>query len=121
STITPPDLAMLAGGILLLPSLLGRRLQLPVLYVAGLALMSVAAAVAATGASSAIASLFGFVVWIICQAALPVLLAIWRPGTPLIVALAWSYVAGQVFSALGGAALGHVAGGRWYGLSNHPN
>ncbi len=121
STVTPPDVAMLAGGVLLLPSLVGRRVQLPVLYVIGFGVMAMCAAIAAIGASSAVASLFGFVVWIICMAALPVLLAIWRPGRPLVVALAWSYVAGQVFSALGGAATGHIVGGRWYGLSNHPN
>ncbi len=121
TTVTPPDLAMLVGGVLLLPTLLGRRLQLPLLLTVGLGIMAVCAAIASAFSASAVASLFGFVTWMISIAGLAILLAVWRPPAPLIAAFAWSYVAGQAVSTAGGTLSGHVAGGRWYGLSNHPN
>lgn len=121
TSVTPPDVFLLIGGLLLLPTLIGRHLQLPPLFVAGLGIMTICGIVAAVVSTSALLSAIGLVQWLVTMAAFAVVLALWRPPPPIVATLAWSYVAGHVVSSVGGIAAGHQAAGRWYGLTHHPN
>jgi O-antigen ligase len=65
-------------------------------------------------------SLFHLLEWVMFIGVLPVLLAWCFADRRTVRMLAWSYLAGQVLSTLD-AFVSHPVGGRYEGLSHHPN
>ena len=118
---TPTDLSLVAGIILLLPGVLRGRLKLPPPYVIGIAVVAFCGLVASLFADSIIFSIFSLLQWLFFLAGLPIVIAWWRPGVKVVVALLWAYVVGQSLSLLYGLAKGPTVGNRYQGLSHHIN
>jgi hypothetical protein len=121
SPITPTDLALVGGFALMLPRLLRNRFELPVQYVAAGGVIFVTGLIGSlTSDQTAVAFLaLGF--WMATMFVLPTGVHLWRPGSAEVQLMAWLFVAGQGFSFAYGMATGASYGGRFYGLTIHPN
>jgi len=118
--ITPTDLLFGLAVMLLLPTLLGRKLRLPLTYVVGITLILVTGTVATAAAAAPLMSALQFAQWLVVILGLLVLFAAWAPNWRMVDLLLWSYVAGQMVSILY-APVGGAVGNRYQGLSHHPN
>lgn len=121
SAVTPTDLCLVAGFGLLLPRLLGNPFRLPGMYLAAVMVIVATGITGSAVSSSPAASLLALGFWLATLFALPVGVHLWRPSRGEVQAMVWSFVAGHLVSTVLGFALGHLAGGRLYGLTNHPN
>jgi hypothetical protein len=121
NTVTPTDALLVVGFALLLPRILTGRMRLPAPYVIGGAIIAMSGLVATIGSSSMLVSALGVTFWLFVMMAVPIAVNLWHPSTTVIRLFAWSYITGQLLSWVIGRALGHVTGGRDYGLTNHPN
>ena len=121
SPITPTDLALVGGFALMLPRLLRNRFELPVQYVAaGGVIFTTGLIGSLTSDQTAVAFLaLGF--WMATMFVLPTGVHLWRPSSAEVQLMAWLFVAGQAFSFVYGMATGASYGGRFYGLTIHPN
>jgi hypothetical protein len=121
SPITPTDLALVAGFALLLPRLLRNKFDLPAQYViAGFVIFTTGIIGSFTSDQTAAAMLaLGF--WVATMFVLLVGVHLWRPTSAEIQLMGWLFVGGQAFSFAYGMATGASFGGRFYGLTIHPN
>lgn len=120
SAITPTDLLLGLGVMLLVPTLLRRSVQLPLVYVMGIALILLTGTLSTVFSPDPLVSVIQFVQWQIVIVGLLVLFALWAPTWKMIDALMWSYVAGQMASVLY-SPFDAAIGNRHLGLSHHPN
>jgi hypothetical protein len=118
---TPTDLCLVAGLVLLLPTVLRGHLRLPPPYVIGVSIVAFFGLVASLFAESIIFSIFSLLQWMFFLAVLPIVIAWWRPGVKVVVTLLWAYVVGQSLSLLDALAEGPTVGNRYQGLSHHIN
>lgn len=122
ATVTPTDVLLLLGVLLVLPGLLARRLTLPSTYLVGTILVLVAGLFASAISDAPLVSLRDVVQLTFVMVGLPVVFAWWRPSIRVVMLLLGSYVAGHVVSVGWGLATGPIAGGNRYdGLAHHPN
>lgn len=119
--ITPTDLLFVLGFALLLPSLLTRPLRLPVLYLAGLAVVFVAGCVGSLVSDSVLGSFIALILWMMVMGGLPTMVAWWRPARTTVHLLLWSYVAGHMVSTAYALVDGPTEQGRYGGLATHFN
>src|SRR5690349_7674883 len=115
---TPTDLCLVAGLVLLLPTVLRGHLRLPPPYVIGVSIVAFFGLVASLFAESIIFSIFSLLQWMFFLAVLPIVIAWWRPGVKVVVTLLWAYVVGQSLSLLDALAEGPTVGNRYQGLSH---
>jgi hypothetical protein len=121
TAVTPTDLALVFGFALMLPRLLRNKFDLPVQYVvAGIVLFATGLIGSFASDQTAVALLaLGF--WMSTMFVLLIGVHLWRPTSTEIQAMAWLFIAGQAFSFAYGMATGASFGGRFYGLTIHPN
>lgn len=121
TAITPTDLCLVFGFALLVPRLMRNKFDLPVQYVlAGVVIFTTGLIGAFTSDQTAVAMLaLGF--WVSTMFVLLIGVHLWRPTSGEIQAMAWLFVGGQAFSFAYGMATGASFGGRFYGLTIHPN
>jgi hypothetical protein len=121
TAVTPTDLALVAGFGLMLPRLLRSKFDLPVQYVlAGVVIFATGLIGSLASTQTAVALLaLGF--WMATMFMLLTGVHLWRPSGREIQVMAWLFVAGQGFSFAYGMATGASYGGRFYGLTIHPN
>jgi len=122
AAVTPTDALFVIGFALLLPALLKGRVNLPISYVAGIALVVAAGTIATVLSDEQLFSGLALILWLMVLIGLPVAIGLWGPSPRMVDVLAWSYVAGHMFSQVAGIGLGRVnEAGRHLGLTNHPN
>lgn len=120
--VTPTDLLLLVGLVLLLPVVFERRWSdVPSAFVLAVGSLVVLGLLALTRAVDPSTSLIFLIQWMLVFGALPVFLVLWRPARSVIDLLLGSFVAGQVVSTGYGFLTGVGADGRLRGLSHHPN
>ena len=118
--ITPTDLLFGIGVLLLLPTLIGRPVRLPLGYVLGVLLVLTTGTLSTVFSPAPAVSAFQFVQWMIVLVGLVGLLAMWSPGWRIVDLLLWSYVAGHTLSTAY-SPIGESIAGRAVGLTHHPN
>lgn len=121
AVVTPPDVLLVIGILLLVPTLVVSKFSLPMPYKVGLLVLMLPAIVSSALASAFVRSFLDVVQLSFVIAVLPVALAIFARKEKIVERLAWSYVAGHCVSVLYGLASGPAYGNRYQGLSNHPN
>jgi O-antigen ligase len=119
--VPPTDVFLLIGIIHLLPSFLGHRLKLPIMFLLGLMLMSVCSLIAVVITGDLLINAFYAVQWLFFIGLLPIVIAWWRPDLRVINLLLWSYLGGHLVSTAYGLAEGAAYAGRHDGLTHHPN
>jgi hypothetical protein len=121
SAITPTDHCLVGGFALMLPRILRNKFDLPVQYVlAGVVIFATGLVGSLASDQTAVALLaLGF--WVATMFVLLVGVHLWRPTSTEIQLMAWLFVVGQGFSFAYGMATGASFGGRFYGLTIHPN
>lgn len=118
--VTPTDLLFGLATVLLLPSLLRRRIDLPLGYVLGVALILLTGTLSTAFAESPLISALQFVQWLVVLVGLVGLIALWAPTWRVVDILIWCYVAGQMASVAYSPFDSGIAN-RHIGLSHHPN
>lgn len=118
--ITPTDGLFGLAVLLLLPTVLGRPVHLPLGYVLGVLLVLTTGTLSTVFSPAPVVSAFQFVQWLIVLVGLVGLMAIWAPGWRTVDLLLWSYVAGHTVSVLY-SPIGDSIAGRSVGLTHHPN
>ena len=119
--VPPTDVFVIAAMIHLLPTFLGNRLKLPMVYVVGLMLMSISSLISVMVTGNLFVNAFYAVQWLFYVGMLPIVIAWWRPHYKIVDILCWSYLAGHLLSTAKAFAEGPVYGGRYDGLTHHPN
>lgn len=120
ASITVTDVLFALAFALLALELLNGRPRAPLGYLVGLVVLFLAGVMAALS-NPDVATLPPLTLWLITIFVLPMAIAAWRPTGRVLNALAWAYVAGQVFDTLYAAIRDGAHGIRWYGLSTQPN
>jgi O-antigen ligase len=118
SVVTASDVFLLGGMTLLFPTLMRQRVRLPFTYQIGALLLVFAGVISSLLTDSPVVSLRYVGQLLVAVFVLPTFLAWWKPRMPVLLALAWAYVGGQVVSSV--VALGQ-GGSRAQGLTTHPN
>ncbi|WP_408898099.1 O-antigen ligase family protein [Nocardioides sp. R1-1] len=118
--ITPTDLVFGIAVVLLLPTVIGRPVRLPLGYVVGVLIILTTGTLSTVFSPAPVISVLQFVQWLIVLVGLVGLLAIWSPGWRTVDLLLWSYVAGHTLSTLY-SPVGESIAGRSVGLTHHPN
>ncbi len=121
SLITPTDLLFVAGFGLLAPTLLDRRLKLPLPYVIGILLVIVTGCIGSLVSEDSTSAFFSLALWLVVMGGIPTLVALWRPHHTVIALLLWSYVAGHMVSTADALRDGAIVQGRYAGLTTHFN
>lgn len=120
--VTPMDLMLFAGIVVIAPSLASRKLNLPPIYLAGMGVIIVTGAIGTLSSDDVFGSILQFVQWMAMIGVLVTFFAFWRPSWKVVDTLGWSFVAGQTASLIAAFLRGPLAGnGRYQGLSHHPN
>jgi hypothetical protein len=119
--IPPTDVFVIAAILHLLPSFMGNRLRLPVAYVVGLLLMTISSLVAVIVTGDLFTNAFYALQWLFFVGVLPIVMAWWRPHYKIVDILCWSYLFGHLLSTAKAVTEGPVYGGRYDGLTHHPN
>ncbi|WP_156391683.1 MULTISPECIES: O-antigen ligase family protein [unclassified Nocardioides] len=120
SAITPTDLLFGLSVMLLLPSLLRHKVNLPLGYVLGVSLILITGTLSTAFSPDPLVSALQFVQWLVVLVGLVTLVAIWAPKWKAVDLLVWSYVVGQMASVAYSPLDGGIADRR-IGLSHHPN
>jgi O-antigen ligase len=118
--VTPTDLVFGLAVVLLLPTVIGRPVRLPLGYVIGVLIILTVGILSTVFSPSPVISALQFVQWLVVLVGLVGLLAIWAPGWRTIDVLLWSYVGGHTLSVAYSPIGGSIAG-RSIGLTHHPN
>lgn len=121
SAITPTDLALVLGFALLLPRMMRNRFDLPVQYVLAGGVIFATGLIGAFTSDQTAAALLALAFWIATMFLLLIGVHLWRPTPGEIQMMAWLFVGGQAFSLVYGMATGASYGGRFYGMTIHPN
>ena len=121
SVVTPTDLLFVGGFFLLLPTMIGRSVRLPLVYFVGLIVVTITGCIASAGSVEPLTSFLGLVLWLMVMGGLPIAFALWRPGYKVIELLAWAYVVGQLANTAWALIDGPYIQGRYAGNSLHPN
>ena len=121
-TITPTDLLLILGLLVLAPTVVTQRVRLPGTYVVGILVLAVMGLSASALAENSSRSFFDLVQLLAVIAILPIAVALWHPPTRVVELLAASYVGGHIVSSGYALATGPFEGGdRYAGLTHHPN
>lgn len=118
SQVTPTDLLIAAGFLLLVLRAVQRRLYMPVDYAVSVTLLMIFAALSGLLAQDPATAFQSQALWFIAMVVLPLGLAALQLSRREVRILAWCYVGGQMFDSVWAAT---HDGGRWQGLSTHPN
>jgi hypothetical protein len=121
SNVTPTDLALVAGFALMLPRLLRNKFKLPVEYILAGAVIFATGLIGSFVAEVPLYALVAVFFWLATMFMLLIGIHLWNPTSGEIRAMAWLFVVGQGFSFAYGIVTGASAGGRFYGLTIHPN
>jgi len=121
SVVTPTDLLMVLGLVLLVPTLIVVRLHIPIAYSVGIVLLFVMAFTASAAASDPLRSFMDLVQLLAVAVIFPLALTAVGGSRTSILLLAGSYVFGQLLSLAFAFIRGPVTGNRYQGLSHHPN
>lgn len=119
---TLSDAFLVVGLVLLIPHMLGGRLEAPPLFVGGAVLLVVAGLVASTFSAAPLQSLLEMMRLVAAGVILPMAFLMWNPPRAKIIAVAAAYVSGSAISSAYGLLTGSKSpDGRYGGLSDHPN
>ncbi|GAA1503828.1 O-antigen ligase family protein [Nocardioides humi] len=118
--ITPTDLLFGIAVVLLLPTVIGRPVRLPLGYVIGILLILTTGILSTVFSPAPVISALQFVQWLVVLVGLVGLLAVWAPGWRTVDLLLWGYVAGHTLS-VAYSPIGDSIAGRSVGLTHHPN
>lgn len=122
SFVTMSDLLFVLGFGLLLPTLLFRRINLPLVFLLGSIILIVTGLLASLGSINPGTSLNHMTRLVVAALGLPVAFLLWRPNNKVVVWLASAYVLGQCLSVANAVVSGAAPGtGRYQGLSTHVN
>ena len=122
ATITPTDVLLVLGLLVLAPTVLTQRVRLPGTYLVGVGVLAVMGLVASALAEQSSRSFLDLVQMMMVVAILPFAVALWHPSTRVVELLAASYVGGHIVSTGYALATGPIEGGdRYAGLAHHPN
>lgn len=123
SQVTISDLVYVLAVLILVPTIVGNRIEIPPLFLLGLAVLLTMGILAS--AASPISAVSGSQVGrlIVGAFALPIFFMVWRPPMSTIVRFAGAYMFGTVFSVMYGLLHGRVGSGdaRYVGYTTHPN
>ncbi|MEZ0579783.1 O-antigen ligase family protein [Nocardioides sp. MH1] len=119
--VPPTDVFVIAAIIHLAPTFVGNRLKVPTIYILGLMLMSICSLIAVMITGNLFVNAFYAVQWLFFVGALPLVMAWWRPHYKIVDILCWSYLGGHLLSTMKAVVEGPVYGGRYDGLTHHPN
>lgn len=119
---TPTDLLLALAVVLLFPRLLLGRSRLAPPYVLGVTVVALTGTAASLASAQPVISLLVLVQWMICLVVLPRILISLHLSLTSIDRLAWAFVAGHMVSTAYALVKGPVGdGGRYLGLTQHPN
>ncbi len=121
SLVTATDGLMALGVMLLVPSLVHKRAELPGTFLAGGTIVFVMGCIASAICASPVKSMMTLILWVAVMIGLPAIFAIWRPTDLVVDLLCWSYVFGQMVSLAFALVHGPVSQGRYSGLATHFN
>ncbi len=121
SQMTLTDICLAIGLMLLLPSLLERRVELPATYLAGVIGLLVFGLIGSSRSASPSLSVVILFLMLMVVFVLPTAIVLWSPSSRVLRCLAWSYVAGHMLSTAVALSEGAGANGRYDGLTHHPN
>lgn len=122
SYATVSDLVFVLGFGVLTPTLFRRSIKMPVLFLAGLAIVFAMGIIASVAAPIPIVSASQLGRLVVGAFFLPIFMMVWRPPTAAIVRFAAAYIFGSVISVFWGLLQGPVDGdARYVGLTYHPN
>lgn len=122
SYVTASDLALALGIAVLAPTVLGRRLEAPVLFVLGLFILGTMGLIASIASPIPVVSFNQVARLLLGAFVLPIFFMIWRPSSQLVARFAAAYILGCVLSVGYGLLQGPVAGDqRYIGFTYHPN
>lgn len=119
--VTPTDLLFVIGFVLLLPTMLRRKLRLPFTFLLGLLVVFVAGALGTLFSYAPIVSAISLVLWVAVMGGFPIFIAWWRPSMQVVTVLACCYVGGHMISTAYGLVSGPSEAGRYGGLASHYN
>lgn len=116
------DPFLLVGIALLVPRMLGNRLNLPIAYLIGAIGMLTAGTLSALGTEQPGANFEYFLDIVRGLVFLPVFIAWWQPGRRTVVALALAYLVGNSINVVESLIEGPgMWGSRYAGFTSHPN
>lgn len=116
------DLVLLAGLLLLVLVLLGRRLPGEWLFLGAAAALVVVGLVSSAGAEAPGASLNSLLRLVVGALLLPLAFMVWRPSRRVVVGFALAYVLGNIGNLVAAYTVGGASwDGRRIGYSTHPN
>ena len=122
SYVTASDLVFVLGIAILTPTVLRNRIEIPPLFLLGLAILLVMGVIASVASPILIVSANQVARLLIGAFALPIFFMVWRPSSKIVVGFAAAYILGNVFSVGWGLVQGPVAGdARYIGFTYHPN
>lgn len=120
--VTPTDLLLLLGLLMLAPVAFRRRIELPGGFVVAVVVLTLVGLVCSAANDSPVSAVVYLVQWLLVAAAFPVFLLMWSPSRAVIDGLLGCYVLGQLASIGKGLISGANAfTGRYQGFSHHPN
>jgi hypothetical protein len=124
--VTYADLFFALGFVLLFPTLLRGRFDVPPMYVAGMVIVLATSLLASAAAPNPAISFNLMARLVLAVMAFPLIFMIWRPDVRLCVRLAQAYMVGAVVTTLYGYLIEGPSPGdadltRYDGLSEHPN
>jgi O-antigen ligase len=122
SYVTVSDVVFVLGFMVLTPTILRNKIQIPSMFIFGLGVLLTMGAIASAAAPIPIVSVSQLFRLMVGAFLLPIFFMVWRPPTPVIVRFAAAYMLGTVFSVGYGLVQGPVAGdARYIGYTYHPN
>jgi len=122
SYVTISDVVFVLAIGLLLPTVIGRRIEMPLVFIAGFVILLTMGSIASAASAFPVVSFNQLARLVIGAFMLPLFFMLWRPPHATIVRLAGAYILGTVFSVGYGLLQGPVAGdARYVGFTYHPN
>ena len=122
SYVTVSDVIFVLAIGILLPTVLNNRIEVPPVFILGLAILVAIGSISSAMSPIAAVSFSQLARLVFGAFMLPIFFMLWRPPRETVVRLACAYIFGTVFSIGWGLLQGPVAGdARYVGFTYHPN
>ncbi|WP_332666027.1 O-antigen ligase family protein [Aeromicrobium sp.] len=121
SFVTASDLLFLLGFAILTPIVIGNRIAVPPMFWLGLSIVLVMGVLASIASPMPVVSVNQVARLMVGAFALPIFFMVWRPAANILARFAAAYMLGSAISVGMALAQGPLGGGRYVGLTYHPN
>lgn len=118
---SPTDLLLVLATILLLPELMSRQARIPAAFLLALGALFAFGLRASAANPEPLGSLFLLALWMLVAGIVPIVIAMWQPGSRVVVLLLWSYLFGHMVSTAYALVEGPLINNRYDGLTHHAN